>query len=140
MPLYIEKEVAIMPVVKISMIEGRTQEEKHAIMNAVHSALIKSFKIPEYEKNIRIEEYKMENYILPPGKSEKYTMVEITAFAGRSMDAKRLLYKSIVDNLKALGIDAMDIFIIVYEEPLENWGIRCGIPACDLDLGFNIKV
>ncbi len=129
-----------MPVVKISMIEGWTREEKHAIMDAVHSALIKSFKTPEYERNIRIEEYKNENYILPPGKSEKYTLVEITAFAGRSIDAKRLLYMNIIDNLKTLGIDAMDIFIIIYEEPLENWGIRGGIPACDLDLGFNINV
>ncbi len=129
-----------MPIVKISVIEGMTQEEKYAVMTAVHQALIKSFKIPEYERNIRIEEYKKENYILPPGGSEKYTLVEITAFAGRSLDAKRLLYKCIIENFKALGINAMDIFIIIYEEPLENWGIRGGIPACDLDLGFNINV
>lgn len=129
-----------MPVVKISVIEGRTCEEKHAVMTAVHQALIKSFKIPEDDRNIRIEEYKKENYILPPGRSEKYTLVEITAFAGRSTGAKRLLYKSIIDNLKALGIDPIDIFIIIYEEPLENWGIRGGIPACDLDLGFDINV
>ncbi len=129
-----------MPVVKISVIEGRTQEEKHAVMTAIHQALIKSFKIPENERNIRIEEYKKENYILPPVRSEKYTLVEITAFSGRSIDAKRLLYRSIIENLKTLGIDAMDIFIIIYEEPLENWGIRGGIPACDLDLGFNIDV
>ena len=129
-----------MPVVKISMIEGRTQKEKHAVMIAVHKALLKSFKMPEYDRNIRIEEYKKENYILPPGNSEKYTLVEITAFTGRSKDAKRLLYMSIVDSFKTLGIDAMDIFIIIYEEPLENWGIRGGIPACDLDLGFNVNV
>ena len=129
-----------MPVVKISMIEGKTQEEKHAVMTAVHQALIKSFKVPEHDVNIRIEEYKRENFALPPGKSEKYTLVEITAFAGRSIDAKRLLYKNIVDNFKSMGIDAMDIFIIIYEEPLENWGIRGGIPACDLDLGFNVNV
>lgn len=129
-----------MPVVKISMIEGRTREEKHAIMTAVHQALIKSFKIPENDRNIRVEEYTRENYPLPPGNSEKYTLVEITAFAGRSVDAKRLLYKTIIENLKTLGIDARDIFIIIYEEPLENWGIRGGIPACDLDIGFDINV
>lgn len=129
-----------MPLVKISMIKGRTRDEKRAVMDAVHTALIKSFKIPEYERNIRIEEYKAEDYTLPPGRSEKYVLVEITAFAGRSTDAKRLLYKYIVDNLKTLGIEAMDVFIVIYEEPLENWGIRGGIPACDLDLGFNVKV
>jgi phenylpyruvate tautomerase PptA (4-oxalocrotonate tautomerase family) len=39
-----------------------------------------------------------------------------------------------------IGIDAMDISIIVYDVPLENWGIRGGIPACDLDLGFKVNV
>lgn len=66
--------------------------------------------------------------------------MEITAFAGRTVDAKRLLYKNIIDNLKKLGIDAMDIFIVICEEPLENWGIRGGIPASDLDLGFKVDV
>lgn len=129
-----------MPLVKISMIKGRTRDEKRAVMDTIHAALVKSFKIPEYERNIRIEEYKVEDYILPPGRSEKYILVEITAFAGRSTDAKRLLYKNIVDNLRTLGIDAVDVFIVINEEPLENWGIRGGIPACDLDLGFDVNV
>lgn len=129
-----------MPLVKLSMIEGRTREEKHAVADAVHAALVESFKIPAYERNIRIEEHKEEDYLLPPGRSEKYILVEITAFSGRTVDAKRLLYKNIVGNLKSMGVDPLDIFIIVCEEPLENWGIRGGIPACDLDLGFKVDV
>ncbi len=129
-----------MPLVKLSMIEGRTLDEKHAVADAVHAALIESFKIPLYDRNIRIEEYKRGDFILPPGKSEKYVLVEITAFAGRTVDAKRLSYKNIVDNIQMLGIDAMDVFIVICEEPLENWGIRGGIPASDLDLGFKVEV
>lgn len=129
-----------MPLVKLSMIEGRTLEEKQAVVNAVHTALVESFKIPEYDRNVRIEEYKKENYLLPPGKSEKYILVEITAFAGRTLGAKRLLYKNIVDNFMKIGIDSMDTSIIVHDVPLENWGIRGGVPACDLDLGFKVDV
>ena len=129
-----------MPLVKLSMIEGRTLEEKHAVVNAVHSALVESFKIPEHDRNIRIEEYKKENYLLPPGKSEKYILVEITAFAGRTSAAKKLLYKNIVDNFVKIGMDSMDTSIVIYDVPLENWGIRGGIPACDLDLGFKVDV
>ncbi len=129
-----------MPLVKLSLIVGRTLEEKYAVADAVHTALVESFKIPEHDRNIRIEEYKKENFLLPPGKSEKYILVEITAFEGRTMDAKRLLYRNITDNLKKLGLDVMDNSIIIYEEPLHNWGVRGGIPACDLDLGFKINV
>ena len=85
-----------MPLVKTSMIEGRTLEEKHAVANAVHTAHVESFKIPEYDINIRIEEYQKENYLLPPEKSEKYILLEITAFADRTVDAKRLLYKNML--------------------------------------------
>jgi phenylpyruvate tautomerase PptA (4-oxalocrotonate tautomerase family) len=129
-----------MPLVKLSMIEGRTLEEKHSIANAVHTTLVESFKIPESDRNIRIEEYKAENYILPPGKSMKYVLVEITAFTGRTFGAKQVLYKNIVDNFMKIGMDKMDTTIIIYDVPLENWGIRGGIPACDLDLGFKVNV
>jgi len=38
-----------------------------------------------------------------------------------------------------LGIEATDIFIVLQEPPLENWGIR-GVPASEIDLGFNLRV
>jgi len=66
--------------------------------------------------------------------------VEITLFAGRSIEAKRSLYKSIVANLGVVGIAPSDIFIVLNEVPLENWGIRGGIPASDVDLGFMVDV
>lgn len=124
-----------MPLIKIGMIEGRTSEEKLKIAESIHNAMVTAFKIPSGDKNIRIEEYKKENYILPEGKSEQYVLVEIAAFPGRTIDAKRLLYRTIVDNLGNLGITAGDIFIVLYEEPYENWGIRGGIAACDIDFG-----
>lgn len=121
-----------MPLIKIGMIEGRTSEEKLKVVESVHNALVTAFKMSSGDKNIRIEEYKKENYILTEGKSEKYVLVEIAAFPGRTIDAKRLLYRTIVESLGSLGVPPEDIFILLYEEPLENWGIRGGIAACDI--------
>lgn len=61
-------------------------------------------------------------------------------FAGRSMDAKRSLYKAVVRNLVALGVPADDIKITLIEVPPENWGIRGGHPASEVALGFEIEV
>ena len=61
-------------------------------------------------------------------------------FAGRSLQAKKTLYKSIVANLSNLGIAGADVFIVLHEIPLENWGIRGGTPASELDLGFDLNV
>ena len=58
----------------------------------------------------------------------------------RKLDAKRNLYKSIVSRFGDLGIAPSDIFIILYEPPLDNWGLRGGLPASEADLGFNLNV
>jgi phenylpyruvate tautomerase PptA (4-oxalocrotonate tautomerase family) len=62
-------------------------------------------------------------------------------FKGRTIEAKKALYKSINDNLASNpGIDGDDITIVLIEPPLENWGIRGGKPASEVKLGFNITV
>jgi phenylpyruvate tautomerase PptA (4-oxalocrotonate tautomerase family) len=115
-----------MPIVRISILKGRSLEEKRAISGAVHEALVDSFRIPEADSNQRIDEYDPQDYILPPGRTEKYILVEITVFLGWSQEAKRALYRAIVRKLGKLNVYPMDIFIILYEPPLENWGIRGG--------------
>ena len=77
---------------------------------------------------------------MPPDKGENYTLVEITLFAGRSLQAKRAMYKAIVRRFEALGIAASDVIIVLNEVPLENWGIRGGKPASEVDLGFKVNV
>ena len=129
-----------MPIVRISIIKGRTLKEKRAISGAVHEALVDSFKIPETDNNQRIDEYDPQDYILPAGRTEKYILVEITVFPGRSQDAKRTLYRAIASKLGKVNVDPMDIIIILYEPPLENWGIRGDIAASDVDLGFDLNI
>jgi hypothetical protein len=41
-----------------------------------------------------------EAFELPPGKSGRFTLVEVTMFAGRSPDAKRRLYRAVVTILR----------------------------------------
>lgn len=129
-----------MPLVSISIQKGRTADEKRALLDAVHSSLVEALKIPDNDRNQRINEYAAEDLEIPPGKTNKFTLIEITVFPGRSMEAKRNLYQSIVRNLGQLDIDPMDVFIVLYEPPMENWGIRGGIPASEVDLGFQVDV
>ena len=129
-----------MPIVQVSLLAGRTDREKASIADAIHHALVTAFKIPQHDKKIRITEYTEANFHVPPGKSSKYVFVEITQFPGRSKEAKRHLYKEIVHGLSSLHIEPGDVFIVLNEPPMENWGIRGGIPADEVDLGFSTKV
>jgi phenylpyruvate tautomerase PptA (4-oxalocrotonate tautomerase family) len=129
-----------MPLVKVSLLKGRSKESKKALLTAIHSALIDAFKIPPNDKNQRIIEFDPENFTVPQGKTSNYTLIEMDVFPGRSPDAKRKLYHNIVQNLGKIDIQPDDIFIILKEPPLENWGIRGGIPASEIDLGFKLNV
>ncbi len=129
-----------MPMVRISLIKGRSPEEKKTLSDEIHAALVESIKIPQTDFNHRINEYAPGDWQLPPGKSEKFVLVEITMFPGRSREAKCNLYKGIVRRLETLGVPTADVLIVLTEPPLENWGVRGGIPADEVDIGFNLKV
>lgn len=45
-----------------------------------------------------------------------------------------------VDRLGDLGILPDDVIIVLHELPLDNWEIRDGLPASDIDLGFDLNV
>jgi len=89
---------------------------------------------------LRLIEHPASHFAVPPGRGEKFTLVEVTMFSGRSMAAKRALYQTIVRNLTALGVPALDIKITLIEAPPENWGLRGGMPASEIELGFKIDV
>jgi len=129
-----------MPLVQISLIAGRSATDKASIADAVHGALVGALKIPENDRNIRINEYQESDFQRPPGKSSRYVLVEITMFPGRTKEAKKNLYKSIIQGLFQLQVEPSDVFIILHEPPMGNWGIRGGIPADEVDLGFSTKV
>jgi len=111
-----------------------------AVIDVVQSALREALKIPEWDRTLRLIEHLPSHFAVPPGRGEKFTLVEVTMFSGRSMDAKRALYQAIVRNLAALGVPALDIKITLIEIPPENWGLRGGMPASEIDLGFKIEV
>ncbi len=111
-------------------------------MDAVHSALVAAFRIPPEDKNVRLIAHEPHRFACSPNRTqpEFFTLVSIDCFAGRSVQAKRNLYTEIVDRLAALGIPRDHVLINLKEIQAENWGIRGGQAACDVDLGFDVHV
>jgi len=129
-----------MPLAKIEVRKTRPEEEIADMIEAVYQAQREALKVPEGDRQIRYFEHKPTHFAVPPGKTDNYTLVEFTLFPGRSLEAKRNLYKSIVRRFGDLGIDPTDIFIVLNEPPLDNWGIRGGLPASEVDIGFKLNV
>jgi hypothetical protein len=64
----------------------------------------------------------------------------LTHSLAASIDAKRDLYKAIVNNLEPLGIPKDHVKILPREIQKENWGICGGQAGCDVELGFKVEV
>ena len=129
-----------MPHVRIEIVKGRTLDERQQLFQAVHDALMEAFRIPDDDRTQRIVEHEAENFEIPPGGSNRYTLIEITAFPGRSADAKRNLYRTLVQRLGAIAIDPTDVSVVILEPTLESWGVRGGHSAADVDLGFSLDM
>lgn len=129
-----------MPLARIETRRPRPPDEIEALIQAVYQAQRTALKVPEHDRQIRYIEHRPEHFAVPPGKSENYTLVEIQIFPGRSLDAKQALYREIVSRFGELGIPASDVFIVLQEIPLDNWGIRGGQAASTVDLGFQLDV
>jgi phenylpyruvate tautomerase PptA (4-oxalocrotonate tautomerase family) len=129
-----------MPLVKLETRKGLSRETKRAMLGAVHEALMAAFKIPDHDRAQRFVEHDPEDFEIPPGKGERFTILEITVFPGRSLDAKRTLYRDICSRFAELGTPAADIFIVLHEVPLDNWGMRGGKPGSEIDFGFKLDV
>jgi len=131
-----------MPSVMIEVRRKYEPEQEVALMEAIHDALQEAFKILPGDRNVRLHVHEPHRFACPPAKAkpEFYTHITISAFAGRSIAAKRNLYKAIVANLEPFGIPPDHVLVMLQEGPTENWGIRGGQPASDIDLGFKIEV
>lgn len=130
-----------MPLVRITIRSGQPVHYKKELLDGIHKALVRALRIPEHDRYQTLHELDAGHFEAPQTKTKKFTMIEITAFKGRSNEAKKQLYQAIVENLaKNPGIKGDDIMIIIHEPPLENWGIRGGKPASEVQLGFKLDV
>lgn len=131
-----------MPSVLIEVRRQYPPEQEIALMEAVHAALREAFAILSGDKNVRLIAHEPHRFAYPPAreKPEFYTHISIDAFVGRSLKAKRNLYRAIVNNLEPFGIPKDHVKILLREIPKENWGIRGGQAGCDVELGFKIEV
>jgi len=127
-----------MPLVHVHLRAGRSASEKKAILDGLHAAFVEALKIPETDRHQLLHEYAPEHFEARYGPDGVF--IEAMVFPGRSRDAKRKLYRLVALNLERAGVPKDRVLVVLHEPPLENWGIRGGQCATDVQLGFKIDV
>lgn len=127
-----------MPLIKVELAKGKEKHFLLALFETVQDAVQEGLRLPSDDRNIRLIEYEPEFLTL---KKPYQLLVEITLFQGRSKKAKKELFRLLVGALEEkLGIPPETVFIVLNEQPLENWGLRGGIPADEVKLAFKVAI
>ncbi|MGI5865391.1 MAG: tautomerase family protein [Myxococcales bacterium] len=130
-----------MPLVRIEALGPKTPQWRTAVFEEVHAALVEAFGIPEHDRFQRLVLHGPGNVATGDRPPESWTLVEITAFAGRSLEAKRKLYTALARRLSVRpGIPPASLMVVLHEEPRESWSVRGGTAACDAALGYKVEV
>jgi phenylpyruvate tautomerase PptA (4-oxalocrotonate tautomerase family) len=113
---------------------------RNEVSDAIHDALVEALALPADKRFHRFVMRDEENFIYPSGRSERYTIVEISMIEGRSTDAKKALISSLYKNFRTrLAYDPADLEITLFETPQTNWGIR-GSVADEVKLDYEVNL
>ncbi|ODT69703.1 MAG: 4-oxalocrotonate tautomerase [Pelagibacterium sp. SCN 63-23] len=128
-----------MPSTRIETRSGWLGARRRDFLEAVQGALVAGILIPEQDRCVRLVEYDNEAMIVPAQVGPHYTVIEISLFVGRTIEAKRRLYAALVEAVAPFGLAAHDLKVILNEVPRENWGLK-GRPGSEIEMGFKVEV
>jgi phenylpyruvate tautomerase PptA (4-oxalocrotonate tautomerase family) len=121
-----------MPLITVTTGKGRTAEQKQKIGDAIHVALVESG-VPAADRFQRFFELEPENFIydkqypdLSKPRSSQFMIIEILLSVGRSVKVKKKILASLVGQMKTLGYDPNDVFVVFRETSWENWAFGNG--------------
>ena len=92
-----------MPLIRVEIREGWSRTEKARLLDAVHAAAVEALRIPDEDRTQILTEHPADAFQFPPGKGDRFTLIQVTMFAGRSLDAKRRLYQAVVGTWAGSG-------------------------------------
>jgi 4-oxalocrotonate tautomerase len=121
-----------MPLVRISLREGKSEQYRRALADGVHQAMIEAIEIPPQDRFQIITQHSANDLIYDPtylgvARSNDIVLVQITLSAGRKPGQKRKLFQRMAEILaKNPGLRPEDLMINLVETVWENWSFGNG--------------
>ena len=113
-------------------------ENESVFIDEFHKKMMDVLKIPKDDRLVLIDQ-KIKGFYTP-NSSEKYMLFEIDMFSGRTIETKKKLYKELFSLANSVGVEGSNVNVILKDIEKENWGIRGGQPASEVDLGFKTNI
>ena len=110
------------------------------LSDTIYSCVVDALQYPPDKRAHRFFPLDREDFRYPAGRTEAYTIIEISMFEGRSVAAKKRLIRLLFERLeRECGIAPMDVEVTIFETPMHNWGFR-GLPGDEHTLSYRVDV
>lgn len=116
-----------MPLVRISVLRGKSRSYRRAIADNIYEALRESFNVPEEDRFMVITEHDPEDLVfsrsyMGMARTDDFVLIQLTVSNTRTQAQKNALYAAIVARLQHNpGIGPDDVMINLVEGDKGNW-------------------
>jgi phenylpyruvate tautomerase PptA (4-oxalocrotonate tautomerase family) len=129
-----------MAQIKIYGIGTHLDPIKAKLSDVIHSCVVDALQFPTDKRAHRFFPLDASNFFYPTGRTDHYTIIEISMFDGRSIETKKRLIRLLFERLHVeLGLSLEDVEVTITETPKHNWGFR-GLPGDEIDLNYKVDV
>ena len=114
---------------------------KAKLSDVIHGCMQSVLGLPEDKRAHRFVPMSREDFYVPGGRTDAYTVIEINMMAGRRAETQKKLIKTLFREIESqLSIDPADVEITISEQPPHCWGFRgmTGDEAADLKYRVNV--
>jgi hypothetical protein len=120
-----------MPLLRFDLIEGRSEAELKALLDAAHRAMLAAFKVPERDRYQIVQEHKRSHMIVEDTglgieRSDKIVFLQVTT-RSRDRTLKEAFYRLLCEALERdCGIAPSDVVVSMVENFDEDWSFGLG--------------
>jgi len=120
-----------MPLMRLDLIEGRSDDEMQALLDGVHKAMVEAFKVPERDRYQIVHEHTKSRMIMQDTgldipRTDKVVLLQVTT-RPRSKEMKETFYRLLVEILETdCGIAPSDVMVSMVSNTDEDWSFGHG--------------
>jgi phenylpyruvate tautomerase PptA (4-oxalocrotonate tautomerase family) len=120
-----------MPLLRIDVIEGRSEDELKQLLDAIHCSMLAAFKVPKRDRYQIVHEHpaaemKVEDTGLGIPRTEGVVMVQVTT-RPRSRLEKQTFYELLCRELnRCCGVKPSDVVVSITQNADEDWSFGYG--------------
>lgn len=129
-----------MAQIKIYGIKEKLAPVRERLSEVIHECVMEALQFPADKRAHRFFLMEKENMLYPVGRTDAYTIIEISMIEGRTIEARKKLIRLLFDKIRdQVNIQHQDVEICIQESSACNWGFR-GMHGDEVKLNYKINV